>query len=78
MLVLLKEIGTDYFLERRELGIINIGSKGYVTLDGVKYEINNKDGLYVGKGVRKVVFESVDSNNPAKFYINRAPAHKEY
>ena len=73
-----KELGTDYFLERRELGIINIGSKGYVTLDGVKYEMNNKDGLYVGKGVKEVVFESVDSNNPAKFYMNSAPAHKEY
>lgn len=73
-----KELGTDYFLERRELGIINIGSKGYVTLDGEKYEMNNKDGLYVGKGVREVVFESIDSDNPAKFYLNSAPAHKEY
>ena len=73
-----KELGTSFFLERRELGIINIGSNGYVTLDGERYEINNKDGLYVGKGVKKVVFESVDSNNPAKFYLNSAPAHKEY
>lgn len=73
-----KELGTSFFLERRELGIINIGFKGYVTLDGVKYEMNNKDGLYVGKGVREVCFESDDSNNPAKFYLNSAPAHKEY
>lgn len=73
-----KELGTAYFLERRELGIINIGSKGYVTLDGVKYEMNNKDGLYVGKGVKEVIFESDDSNNPAKFYLNSAPAHKAY
>lgn len=73
-----KELGTGYFLERRELGIINIGPKGYVTLDGVKYEMNNKDGLYVGKGVKEVVFESDDKNNPAKFYLNSAPAHMEY
>lgn len=73
-----KELGTNYFLERRELGIINIGPKGYVTLDGIKYEMNNKDGLYVGKGVKEVVFESADSNNPARFYLNSAPAHKEY
>lgn len=73
-----KELGTSYFLERRELGIINIGPKGYVTLDGVKYEINNKDGLYVGKGVKEVVFESENKEKPAKFYLNSAPAHKEY
>jgi len=73
-----KELGTSYFLERRELGIINIGPKGYVTLDGVKYEMNNKDGLYVGKGVKEVCFESKDRNNPSKFYLNSVPAHKEY
>ncbi len=73
-----KELGTEYFLERRELGIINIGSKGYVTLDGKKYEMNSRDGLYVGKGVKEVVFESEDANSPAKFYLNSAPAHKEY
>ena len=73
-----KEIGADYFLERRELGIINIGEKGIVTLDGKDYELGPRDGLYVGMGTKEIVFKSVDSEKPAKFYINSAPAHKTY
>ncbi|MGB4148513.1 MAG: 5-dehydro-4-deoxy-D-glucuronate isomerase [Tepidanaerobacteraceae bacterium] len=73
-----KEIGADYFLERRELGIINIGEKGIVTLDGKDYELGPRDGLYVGMGTKDIVFKSVDSQKPAKFYINSAPAHKTY
>lgn len=72
------ELRAQYFLERRELGIINIGAKGKVILDGVEYVLNNKDGLYVGMGTKDVVFESDDANNPAKFYFNSAPAHKTY
>jgi len=67
-----------YFLERRELGAINIGGPGYLILDGVKHVMNHRDGIYVGMGTQGVVFGSVDPKNPAKFYINSAPAHKTY
>jgi len=72
------EIGAQYFLERREIGIINIGSKGYVVADGQKYELNKKDGLYVGMGTKKIEFGSDDPSNPAKFYFVSTPAHKQY
>lgn len=68
----------NYFLERRELGIINIGGKGIVTADDQQYEIDFKEALYLGKGIKKVTFESIDANNPAKFYLNSAPAHQSY
>ncbi len=73
-----KELGTDYFLERREMGIINIGGPGYIILDGKKYDMDAKDGMYIGAGIKQVVFGSNKANNPAKFYINSAPAHKAY
>ena len=73
-----KELGTEYFLERREMGIINVGGKGTVVLDGKEYALNFKDGIYIGMGTKEIVFKSDDKSNPAKFYINSCPAHKTY
>ena len=73
-----KELATAYFLERREMGVINIGGAGVITLDGKKYDIGTKEGIYIGMGTKKVEFSSVDGKNPAKFYINSSPAHKSY
>jgi 4-deoxy-L-threo-5-hexosulose-uronate ketol-isomerase len=73
-----KELGADYFLARRELGIINIAGPGKVILDGTTYELNTNDGMYVGMGVKEITFISDDQTNPAKFYINSAPAHVSY
>lgn len=73
-----KELACEYFLERRELGVINIGGPGAIILDDKRYELASKDGIYVGMGVKKIAFESADENYPAKFYINSATAHKTY
>ncbi|WP_353196749.1 5-dehydro-4-deoxy-D-glucuronate isomerase [Parapedobacter defluvii] len=68
----------SYFLERRELGIINVGGAGKVSVDGEVYELGFKEALYVGRGHRDVVFYSDDAGRPAKFYLNSAPAHRAY
>lgn len=73
-----KNLGTNFFLERRELGIINIGGNGTVTIDGECYNLKSRDGLYVGMGAKEVIFQSDDKNAPAKFYSLSAPAHKTY
>lgn len=69
---------SDYFLERRELGIINVGGKGKVTTDGTAWELDKLSCLYVGRGTETVKFESEDPASPALFYLLSSPAHKAY
>lgn len=71
-------LGVDYFLQRREMGIINIGSRGIVSVDGKEYPLENRECLYIGMGPRDVSFKSSDKNHPAKFYFNSTPAHAAY
>jgi len=73
-----KQLGVSYFLERRELGVINIGGPGLIVVDGTTYEIGNEEALYVGKGAGNVEFSSLDPAKPAKFYYNSAPAHTTF
>lgn len=73
-----KIIGAPYLLDRREMGLFNIGGPGIVTIDGENVSLNFRDGLYIGMGAKDLVFSSSDQNNPAKFYINCAPAHTAY
>lgn len=69
------ELRADYFLERRELGIINVGGNGTVEADGVKHQLRKLDCLYLGKGVKKVTFSSDDKSAPAVYYLLSSPAH---
>ncbi|MBQ8110091.1 MAG: 5-dehydro-4-deoxy-D-glucuronate isomerase [Clostridia bacterium] len=73
-----KNFGTEYFLERRECGMFNVGGAGSVTVDGTTYELGYKDCLYITKGAREVTFASDHPAQPAKFYIVSAPAHTSY
>ncbi|MFD1673821.1 5-dehydro-4-deoxy-D-glucuronate isomerase [Alicyclobacillus fodiniaquatilis] len=68
----------DYFLERRELGVVNIGGLGSVSVDGQRYEMAARECLYIGKGHKDVVFASRSSDEPAKFYLVSTPAHQAY
>ncbi len=72
------ELRADYFLQRREMGIINIGGCGTVTVDGKDYEVAPKDGMYIGMGAKDICFKSADAACPAKFYFNSTPAHTSY
>jgi len=73
-----KELASDYFCERREVGVLNIGSAGTVTVDGTEYKMDNLDGLYIGRGSKEIVFESDSTDDPARFYLISYPAHTEY
>ena len=73
-----RELAAEYFLQRRELGCINVGGKGVITIDGVDYEMNPRDGIYVGMGNKDLTFKSVDPECPAKFYMTSCPAHTTY
>lgn len=73
-----EELRTEYFLDRREMGVINIGGTGKIIADGREYVVDHKEGMYLGMGVKKIAFASVDSSAPAKFYLNSAPAHMSY
>ncbi|WP_314011443.1 5-dehydro-4-deoxy-D-glucuronate isomerase [Pseudostreptobacillus hongkongensis] len=73
-----KELGVNYFLERRELGVINIGGEGIIEIDGKLDNMKKQDGYYISRGTKEVKFKSVDKINPAKFYVVSVPAHKDY
>jgi len=72
------ELRASYFLERREMGVINIGGPGVICLDGKEYEVNHREGMYIGMGVKDIEFSSICDKEPAKFYFNSTPAHKIY
>jgi 4-deoxy-L-threo-5-hexosulose-uronate ketol-isomerase len=73
-----ENLKAGYFLERREMGIINVGGKGTVEADEEKFELDFKEALYISKETKKVNFFSADKSKPAKFYINSAPAHHKF
>lgn len=73
-----KEMAAKYFAERREVGVINIGGKGIISVDKKVYRMDHKDALYIGRGAKKIVFKSNSVKNPAKFYIASYPAHTDY
>ncbi|GGI43682.1 4-deoxy-L-threo-5-hexosulose-uronate ketol-isomerase [Paenibacillus marchantiophytorum] len=73
-----KEMAAEYFLERREIGIINVGGPGTITVDGTVYNMASKDGIYIGLGSKEITFASDNAADPAKFYFNSTPAHQTY
>lgn len=73
-----KELGTDFFLERRELGVINVGAAGSVQVEDQTFVLAKNDGLYVGQGLKDLVFSSHNPAEQARFYLLSAPAHKAY
>jgi len=73
-----KEMAAEYFAERREIGVINIGNEGIVEVDGTAYTLQPKDALYIGRGAKTIEFKSRNASQPAKFYFVSYPAHKEY
>ena len=73
-----RELAADYFCQRREVGVLNIGGSGTVAVDGTEYAMEHLDGLYIGRGSQAVSFSSAASDDPARFYLVSYPTHKEY
>ncbi len=73
-----KDLAADYFLERREVGIVNVGGPGTIRVDGESFSLVKQDGLYVGRGKQELLFASDDAANPAHYYLFSAPAHAAY
>ena len=73
-----KELAADFFCQRREVGVLNIGGNGTVTVDGAEYQMENLDGLYIGRGSKEISFASADVEAPARFYLVSYPAHADY
>ena len=73
-----KELASDFFCQRREIGVINIGGSGTVEVDGKVFGLDNRDSLYIGRGSKEVAFTSASADDPAKFYFVSYPAHKNY
>jgi 4-deoxy-L-threo-5-hexosulose-uronate ketol-isomerase len=73
-----EDIGTEYLLAHREMGVINIGGTGVVTVDGTAYEVRKYDALYIGRGARQISMASADGGNPARFYMNSTPARENF
>ena len=73
-----KEIASDYFAQRREIGVINIGGPGTIDVDGETYDVDNRDSLYIGRGSKEVEFRSDSADEPAQYYILSYPAHAAY
>ena len=73
-----KELAADYFCQRREVGVLNIGGSGTVTVDGTAYAMENLDGLYIGRGSKAIAFQSDSADEPARFYLISYPAHTDY
>jgi len=72
------ELAADYFCQRREVGVLNIGGQGTITVDGTEFQMENLDGLYIGRGSKEITFDSVSGEEPARFYLISYPAHAEY
>ncbi len=73
-----EELRAEYFLERREMGVINIGGDGMIRIDGREYAVAHREAMYIGMGAREISFASKDPSAPAKFYLNSTPAHHTY
>lgn len=73
-----ESLRAEYFAERRELGILNVGGRGTVVVDGDRYALGVRDAVYVGRGSREIRFESDDPSRPARFYLVSYPAHATY